>query len=142
MGYLRGDFIGGSVINGSGNPGATDIPTLSLLEVTINVTNVTGTLTAANFWLEASDDGGNTWFAVAYDQQLTHTITATDPTANVNGRNINGTSSITPTTLLTSTKWTAVYKHLPAGMVRLAYVITGTFTAGQGLTTKATWQGK
>jgi hypothetical protein len=113
--------------------GAQSVPTATMAQVTLDITAVSGTATPTiNFWLQASDDGGTTWYDLPYDLQMTTAAGATDVDANETRRNINGTAGATGTG-----KHLAIFKHLAADMIRPVFDITGTFAGGQGITFSA-----
>ncbi len=104
----------------TGQSAKRQIKTATMGVVMVDLT-IASAADAIDYWLQASDDNGTTWYDVPYDQQLTLAAAAADLTANTNKRNINGTSSRTGVG-----KDMAVYKHLPAAHYRLAWVISGT----------------
>ena len=80
----------------AGAGGAMASPTLTMLEVFLDVTAHAGTTPVFNAWLQSSWDAGTSWFDVPYDQQLNDAeATAADQTANTNKRNVNGTANVT-----------------------------------------------
>jgi len=105
----------------TGQSDKRQVKTATMATVAVHVTAVTGTTPVINYWLQHSPDGGTTWFDVPYDHQLTTNAAGADLTANTNKRNINGTANRT-----TTGDDAAVYKHIPAGHYRLAWVISGT----------------
>lgn len=138
MGYARAEFIPSSIVSSSGATGGHAVPTVSMIAVSVNITAVTGTSTPSiDLYLEGSDDGGTKWYPIFYDKAGAATATAADVSAGTNKRNINGTSAATAVGA-----WMAEYKHVPPSMIRLRYVISGSFTAGQGFTLSSAWQGK
>lgn len=86
----------------------------------VNITAEDGTVTL-DVWLQAYDEFAKQWFDVPYDLQMTSSSSAADVTANTNRRNINGTSAAAGVS-----KHIAIYKHLPAGKVRLNWDTSGT----------------
>ncbi len=101
---------------------------LSLEEIT-----VTGTTPKMDAYLQGSDDDGTIWYDLPADQILKTDASAPGEPVLLNSRNVNG-----PSSMIAAGKWVAIYKHLPSKHVRLAWVISGTFAAGEGFDTEAT----
>lgn len=124
-----------AVQSASGNSAAVHVPTITMADITLDITAKTGTSPTLELWLQASHQEAGPWFDVPYDQQLTHTGTGTDTTANTNKRNINGTSAANDVS-----QHMARYKHLPAAYYRIAWAIGG--TAGPTFTFSARMEAK
>lgn len=95
-------------------------PTATMMAVQLDIDASGGTSPTLGVWMQWSGDGGNNWVDLPYDQQLTSNTAAPDLTGNTDKRNINGTALATG-----AGDHTAIYKHVPAGRVRAAYVIGG-----------------
>lgn len=131
MSARRIELVASAVQSGSANSDAFSVATLTMGVVGVDITAITST-PDLDIWLQGSDDGGTTWYDLPYDQQLTSAAAAADLTANTHKRNINGTSSAAAVS-----KHAAVYKHLAADVVRLAWVLTtGTITFSASLVGK------
>lgn len=105
----------------TGQSDKRQLKTATMGLVSVNVTAATGTTPKIDYWLEASFDGGTTWVEVFHDGAFASTGTATDITITPNKRNINATANRS-----TAGKDMALYRHMPAGWYRLAWVISGT----------------
>lgn len=120
-----------------GNSDAVSIPTATMLALFTDITALSGTGPTLGAWLEWSPDKGTTWFVVPYDLHIRTdaTLTAADVSADANKRNATGTS----TTHTAGDRHVAIYKHVPAGHVRVNYKIGGT---GPSFTFSSRLQGK
>lgn len=131
MSARRIELVASAAQSGAANSDSFSVATLTMGVVGVDITAITST-PDLDIWLQGSDDGGTTWYDLPYDQQLTHTGTATDTTAGTNKRNINGATSAAATG-----KHVAVYKHLACDYVRLAWTLTtGTITFSASLVGK------
>ena len=115
------ELLASAVQSASGNSASFPIRTQTMAVVGIDITATSGTSEALDIWLQVSDDGGDTWYDFIYSQQMTSDDAAADINAAATNRNINGVSSA-----LDVGKHLAIYRHLPAGHVRLKWVISGT----------------
>lgn len=127
----------GTIISGAGGPGAgTPVPALSMLQVIVKITGVTGSGSPAlRLWLVSSADGGSNWADHPYDKRLVSATGAVDVIAYEGKRNIVDGEGATGTHI-------AIYQTLPADIIGLQYETVGSFTAGQGFTLGAWAVGK
>ncbi len=131
-GTERIELLASAAQTTSGNGASIDIPGYRELLVTVNLTAGSGTLSAFSVYLEASDDGGSTWYELVAETVLKNTATAGDPTVNSAKRNI-----VTETAIVSSaTKWTAVYRTF-GEKVRARWLITPTSTPSETFAVKA-----
>lgn len=103
--------------------GATDwfvAETITMAMVGIDITAASGTI-AFDLWLEGTDDDGTTSYELVADQVLQTNGAAASATVNTNVRDIVDNKTTTA-----AAKFSAIYKHLPTGKVRLAWLLTGT----------------
>lgn len=109
---------------GSANSGTFPVPAGSMLDVEVNWTAATA-LTALSIWLETSTDGGVTFFEMPFDLCTKSTRFATAAAAEIATR-ANGSNIINNEVAFTAARYTAIYKHLPAALMRLRWFLTGT----------------
>lgn len=122
MGQVKIELHASALVSVTGNTAAFLIPTLTMASVHIDVTDSNGTTEEMSIWLQVSPDKGTTWYDWPHDQALKDLPTVqADSTVVINGRNINGAAVITGIE-----RHVARYNHLPAGHVRLRWVIDGT----------------
>lgn len=126
------DLQASGVQSATSNGGSHPLKTATMAVVYLDVTSVSGTTPQLSAWLQASGDQGTTWFDHPCDLSLLLSASQAQTTAVANKRNING-----DTVVSAAAKHMAIYKHLAAALVRLAWNISGTFTGGQGFTFSA-----
>lgn len=123
---------------GAAVPGAAiPIPTLTMGQMYVDVTAVSGTTPQMALWLQTAPEEAGPWTDMPYDLQMTTATAATDIDANETRRNVTGTAVITATG-----KHLAIFKHMAGLFIRPVYDISGTFSAGQGFTFSAGLVGK
>ena len=112
--------LGAQTASGSG--GWQAVPNASMATVFVNVTANSGTTPTLSVYIEGSDDGATTAYALLADFGV-EIITTGDP---------NGTAFTTPRVFIvnaittTNQKCQATYKHLAADYVRARWEIGGT----------------
>jgi len=110
-----------------------------MAQVCLGITARSGSFGAGEglaLWLQGSDDGGETWYDLPYDQQGKGGAGGAEVDANLNRRNVTGTTVHQATG---AHQFAAFYKHLVAQWVQAAWSITGTtpsFTFGLALVGK------
>lgn len=119
MSAFQQEVIGATTLTADGQSQAIPVPTLMMLAVCADVTAITDTSPEFTLWLQASDDGGTTWYDFPYDLLLASSAAATDVAADTQKRNV--CDEITA-----GGRFVAIYKHVPAKLVRLAYIVAGT----------------
>jgi len=107
--------------NASGNSGQFSIPTMVQAILGVDVTAGSGTISDFDVWLEGSDDGGTTWYELPCDLVMKSSGTGTANTVAANQRNVVDSKTST-----TAEKFVGIYKALPADVVRLRWILTGT----------------
>lgn len=116
------DILASATQTASGSGGSIDVPTGTMLEVSADVTAQTA-ISAFSLWLETSDDGGVTWYEMPFDQTIKNAgSVAAEGTDRQNKRNIVNNES----TSAVVAKYTAIYKHLAAALIRIRWFFTGT----------------
>ena len=118
MGQFRTEVVPNAAYTVSGSSQPVQVNTASMLAVMLNITALSGT-PAFDCWLEASDDGGTTWYEVPADQVLKHAGVAAENTVVINHRSVvdNHTSG--------TAKYLARYGFCPYDRVRLTWTISG-----------------
>ena len=112
----------------SSNSSAFQLTTSTNLFVGVDVTSCAGTPGTFDIWLQASDDGGTTWYDYPADYSQVGTGASSNRTSGALGapiRNITGTAGHAVTT---ANKYGAVYKNIAADRVRLIWLVA-TFTS-------------
>lgn len=112
--------------------GAIDVAGIKEMEVFVELTAGSGTLTEFTLFLEGSSDDGTTWFELVADNVLKNTGTAADPTVTSAKRNIITEGGI----VTTLTKWIAQYTRFP-DKIRVRVIITPTASPSETFSVKA-----
>ena len=117
----------------SANSAAFSVPTGEQLMIGVDITAASGT-PVLDLWLQASDDGGTTWYDLPHDIAMQSSSTATEnaPTTLVRSIIDNRTST-------SAAQFVAIYKSLPSDRIRLKWIISGTtpsFTFSASMVTK------
>jgi len=113
------ELIPSGPLTADGFSAPVSIATLTMVAVGVDITAILGTTPTLSLWLQVSDDGGTTYYDFPYDLRLKLSTAATDQTATTNKRNIIDAATAIEKTL-------AIYKHMPATTIRLAYDLGGT----------------
>jgi len=122
MSASRIEMAASAAQTATGNSAAFSVPTVGMAMVGIDITAFSGTTPTLTVWLQASDDGGTTWFDVPNDLALiSATTAATGTMSSTARRNIVDTLVISA-----AQKHFALYRQLPGDTVRLNWVISGT----------------
>ncbi len=95
------------------------IPNLTMIAIAAEITAEGGTAPTLTLFLQASDDGGISWYDIPHDFQLKTSTSGVDQTATPNKRNIFDVE------VDATAKAVAIYKHMPFRDVRLHYIIGG-----------------
>jgi hypothetical protein len=104
------------------------------MEIFVDLTAGSGTLSKFSVFLEGTSDDGTTWFELLYDTSVKNSsgaVPADEPTVTTNKRNIVGESAI----VTVATKWTAQYTRFPDN-VRVRVIITPTATPSETFSVK------
>ena len=93
------------------------------LMIGVDVTACAGTPGALDLWLQASDDGGTTWFDYPVDIAMKTSSTATENATTTSVRSIIDNKAST-----TAEQFVGIYKGIATDKLRLRWVIS-TFTS-------------
>lgn len=119
----RTEMVASAAFTASGNSAAFSMSTATSIVVGIDVTAASGTTPVLDLWLQASDDGGTTWYDMPADWALKTATTAAagtlTPSSGAGVRDIVDGNATTGAFL-------GVYKHLATDKIRLKWVISGT----------------
>ena len=113
---------------GTSNSAPFQLSTSTNLFIGVDVTSCTGTPGTLDVWLQASDDGGTTWFDYPADLVMSGTGTSASRTSGTLAaplRNITGTAGHAVTT---TNKYVGVYKNIATDRIRVQWIIA-TFTS-------------
>jgi hypothetical protein len=122
MSATRIEMLASATQSATGNSAAFSVPTLSMAMIGVDITAFSGTTPTFTAWLQASDDGGTTWYDVPNDLALISATTAATGTMSATARrNIIDTLVIS-----VAQKHYALYRQIPSDTVRLNWVISGT----------------
>ncbi len=140
MSATKQELVGSATFSASGNSPAFTLASMLTAVVGVDITAVTGTGSPTmDAWLQVSDDGGTTWYDMPADWALkTNNAAAQGTLTPASG---SGVRDIVDGATAAG-DWLGIYKHLAADRVRLKWIISGTFTAGQGFTFSASIVGK
>lgn len=103
----------------SGAGGLVSLPTIVAGDLFVNLTAISGATATIDAYLQASDDGGTTWYDVPCDLKIKTVASATEDTASANKRDV--LDGVTATG-----KFFARYAYLNSDAYRLAWIISGT----------------
>lgn len=118
MSSRRIELLASATQTASGQSAKFAVTTLTMGMVGLDVT-AADTVSDFTAWLEGSDDGGTTWYELVADHVLPSTGVAAGGTVAANDRDIcDGVTA--------AGKHAAVYKHLCADYIRLAWTLAGT----------------
>ena len=120
MSATRTEMVASAAFTASGVSAKFSVPTAGDLIVGVDVTAAAGT-PVLDLWLQASDDGGTTWYDMPFDLALKTSATATENTTRTNDRSI-----IDNKTSTTAEQFMATYKRIATDTVRLKWIISGT----------------
>ncbi len=128
----RTELIASATQTASGNSGAFSLATAR--DIMVGVDFTTGSsVTDLDLWLQASDDGGTTWYDYPADIVLTSANTAATGTiVSVASRDIVDSYSST-----TAAQFVGIYKSIASDKIRLKWIFTGTsFTLSASMVAK------
>lgn len=134
--FTEVDLVQLSQISADSETPLVPLPTLTMIAVGVKITAFSGTTPTLAFFLQVSDDGGDTWYDLPYDQRVESSSSGADPTVSINKRNIANQETLTAAPYY----YLAVYKHLPARDVRGKWFIGG--SGSPTVTFKAALVGK
>lgn len=117
----RIELVASQTFTTSGNSDAVSVPTAVMAMLGVDITAVVATITDFDVWLEGSDDGGTTWYELPCDLVLKSSGTGTANSVGATQRNV-----VDSYTTASAAKFVGIYKALPADMVRLRWILTGT----------------
>jgi len=118
MSAQRIELVASAQQTANGNSAAFAVNTATMAMVGLDITAYTGA-TGFTAWLQGSDDGGTTWYDLVADQVLDSTAVEIGGTVLTNERDICDD-------VAAAGKHSAIYKHLAADQVRLAWDLDGT----------------
>lgn len=120
----RIEILPSQVITGSGSTAAIPVNTFIDFSVGVDVTAVAGATLTVHIWLQASDDGGTTWYDYPYDKAMRSDAAGTDVTALITGRNI--TLAAGHVLADAAKKYLAQYREVGPDVVRVTWTLAGT----------------
>lgn len=120
MSATRTELVASSAQTASGVSAKFQIPSAADVMVGVDITAGTS-ITTFDVWLQASDDGGTTWFDYPADLVLKSTTSGTANSATANTRDIVDNKTTT-----TAEQFVGVFKRIAADWVRLRWALTGT----------------
>jgi len=123
----RTEMVASAVQAASGNSAAFSIPTASNLMIGVDLTACGGS-TVATLWLQASDDGGTTWYDYPADLTLQGANTAATGTLSAAPGQRNIINTLTCGSTLTIVPYVAVYKNIATDRVRLKWILSAVTT--------------
>lgn len=118
MSATQFDLLASAAQTASATGASVDVAGLREMAVFVNVTASSGTFTVFRVYLEASDDGGTTWYELAADDVIENGIAAPGA-GSANQRDI-----VNKTTTVAASKFTATYSAF-GNKVRPRWVLTG-----------------
>ena len=118
----------GTYLTGGSATQAFSLTTSQNLAVTVEVTSCAGTPGTLDVWLQASDDGGTTWFDYPADIDLMGTGASTSRTSGTIAGPLRNITGVAGHAVTTKNTYTAVYRGIANDRIRLSYIIT-TFTS-------------
>jgi hypothetical protein len=107
----------------SSNSAAMRVSTIDHAVVTVEITAGSGTV-VFDCWLEASDDGGTSWYVLPADQVLESYTGATENTVSTNSGDIVDNKTTTA-----AASYVATYKDLSPDYIRVRWTLTGSTPA-------------
>lgn len=120
MSATRTELVASGAQTASGTSAKFQVPSAGDLFVGVDVTTGSS-ITTFDAWLQASDDGGTTWYDYPADLVLKSTTSGTGNTVTANARDIVDNKTTT-----TAEQFCGVYKRIAADYVRLRWALTGT----------------
>ena len=122
----RQEMVASAAFTSSGNSSAFPIPSCTNLFVGIDMTTGS-TVTALDMWLQASDDGGTTWYDYPADITLKDASTAAAAGAETAASGTQSTRDIVDNYASTSAqRFVGIYRGIASDRIRLKWVFTGT----------------
>ena len=116
----RIEMLASAAQTASGVSAAFKVSTFTQAVVGVDITAGSGTVADFDLWLECSDDGGTTWYAVAPNVVVTHSTRAASWTTDADDAYIVDSKATT-----TAEKYFAQFQTLSCDYVRLEWTHTG-----------------
>lgn len=121
MAHQKLELQASSAQTANGNSAPQRLLTAQMIDLGIDITAGSGTVTSFDLWLQVAAAEAGPWFDMPADQVLKSADSGTAETVATNQRDVVDGKNDT-----NAEQFLAVYKHVPAGYVRTKWKLAGT----------------